>query len=74
MLKRGDIAMEFNQSKISHRFVITPDGGKIIISALDNQTINQIKTHIMSIQKEFLRGILLNLSSSMLQMFLEQIS
>lgn len=59
MLKRGDIAMEFNQSKISHQFVITPDGGEIKISALDsndNQTISQIKNHVKNIQKEFSAG------------------
>lgn len=59
MLKRGDIAMEFNQSKISHQFVITPTGGQIKISALDNndnQTIAQIKDHVRNIQKEFSEG------------------
>jgi hypothetical protein len=59
MLKRGDIAMEFNQSKISHQFVITPNGGQIKISALnnnDNQTVSQIKDHIRNIQKEFSEG------------------
>lgn len=59
MLKRGDIAMEFNQSKISHQFVITPDGGQIKISTLDNkdnQTVSQIKDHIRNIQKEFSEG------------------
>lgn len=59
MLKRGDIAMEFNQSKISHQFVITPNGGEIKISALDsndNQTISQIKDHVVNIQKEFSAG------------------
>jgi len=59
MLKRGDIAMEFNQSKISHQFVITPTGGEIKISALDindNQIISQIKDHVKNIQKEFSAG------------------
>jgi hypothetical protein len=59
MLKRGDIAMEFNQSKISHQFVVAPDGGQIKISALDsndNQTISQIKDHVENIQKEFSAG------------------
>jgi hypothetical protein len=59
MLKRGDIAMKFNQSKISHQFVITPNGGQIKISALDNndnQTVSQIKDHIRNIQKEFSEG------------------
>jgi hypothetical protein len=59
MLKRGDIAMEFNQSKISHQFVITPSGGEIKISALDsndNQTISQIKDHVENIHIEFSAG------------------
>jgi hypothetical protein len=59
MMERGDIAMGFNQNKITHLFVPTPDGGKIIITALngsDRQTINQIKNHILDIQKEFSEG------------------
>ena len=59
MMKRGDIGMGFNQSKISHQFVITPNGGKIIVTALDNndnQTITQIKDHIKEIQKLFSEG------------------
>lgn len=59
MMKRGDIGMSFNQSKISHQFVITADGGKIIVTALDdndNQTISQIKNHIKEIQKLFSKG------------------
>jgi hypothetical protein len=59
MLKRGDIAMEFNQSKISHQFVVAHDGGQIKISALDsndNQTISQIKDHVENIQEEFSAG------------------
>ncbi|HXT85216.1 MAG TPA: hypothetical protein VN704_12965 [Verrucomicrobiae bacterium] len=59
MMQRGNIAMSFNQSKISHNFVATSKGGKIIITALNNgdiQTINQIKNHIKDIQKEFSEG------------------
>jgi len=59
MMKRGDIGMGFNQSKISHQFVTTLNGGKIIVTALDNndnQTITQIKDHIKSIQKLFSEG------------------
>jgi DNA replication protein DnaD len=59
MIERGDIAMGFNQNKITHHFVATPDGGKIIITSLnstDRQTINQIKNHILDIQKEFSEG------------------
>ena len=59
MMERGDIAMGFNQNKISHQFLGTPVGGEIIITALngsDRQTINQIKNHIIEIQKEFSEG------------------
>jgi DNA replication protein DnaD len=59
MIERGDIAMGFNQNKITHHFVTTPDGGKIIITSLnstDRQTINQIKNHILDIQTEFSEG------------------
>lgn len=59
MMERGEIAMGFNQNKITHDFVATPDGGKIIITSLnstDGQTINQIKNHILDIRKEFSEG------------------
>jgi hypothetical protein len=59
MMERGDIAMGFNQNKITHHFVATPDGGKIIITALngsDKQTIDEIKNHTLDIQKEFSEG------------------
>jgi hypothetical protein len=59
MLERGDVAMGFNQSKISHQFKSTPTGGEILITALNNsdtETIKQIKKHISIIQKEFSSG------------------
>lgn len=59
MLERGNIAMGFDQNKISHQFIPLPDGGIIRISALDssdNKTITQIKSHAMDIQKEFSEG------------------
>jgi hypothetical protein len=59
MMERGDIAMGFNQNKIIHQSVATPAGGEIIITALndsDRQMINQIKSHITEIQKEFSEG------------------
>ena len=59
MTERGDIAMGFDQNKIVHKFVVTPFGGSIIITALnssDKQTIDQIKNHILDIQKEFSQG------------------
>ena len=59
MLERGNIAMGFDQNKISHQFIPLPDGGIIRISALDstdNKTITQIKSHTKDIQKEFAEG------------------
>ncbi len=48
MMERGDIAMGFHQNKITHQFVATPVGGKIVVTSLnstDRQTINEIKIH-----------------------------
>jgi hypothetical protein len=59
MMERGDIAMGFNQNKISHQFIASPFGGGIIITALngsDRETIDQIKKHVLEIQKEFSQG------------------
>jgi len=59
MMERGNVAMGFNQNKIVHQFISTPFGGKIVITALndtDKETINQIKNHILKIQKEFSLG------------------
>jgi hypothetical protein len=59
MLQRGNIAMGFNQNKIIHHFIATPTGGEIMIVALnssDNDTIKQIRNHILDIQKEFSQG------------------
>ena len=51
--------MGFDQNKIIHKFVVTPFGSSIIITALnssDKQTIDQIRNHISDIQKEFSQG------------------
>jgi hypothetical protein len=59
MLERGNIAMGFNQSKIMHHFIATPTGGEIMIVALnssDNDTIKQIRNHVLDIQNEFSQG------------------
>jgi hypothetical protein len=59
MLARGNIAMGFNQSKIMHHFVATPTGGEIIIVALnssDAKTTNEIRNHVIEIQKDFSEG------------------
>lgn len=59
MMERGNIAMGFNQNKITHNFAVTPNGGSITITSLnsnDTQRINQIRTHLMNIQKDFSEG------------------
>jgi hypothetical protein len=59
MMQRGNLAMGFDQTKISHEFTSTKDGGQIKITALDesdNQTINQIKNHTRDIQNDFADG------------------
>jgi hypothetical protein len=51
--------MGFNQNKIAHQFAVTPNGGNITITSLnsnDTRTINQIRTHLMDIQKDFSVG------------------
>jgi len=59
MMQRGNVAMGFDQNKISHEFISTEYGGQIKITALDkndNQTISQIKSHILDIQNDFAKG------------------
>jgi len=59
MMERGDIAMGFNQNKITHNFKSTPTGGQIMIASLDSndtETIRQIKNHTLDIQEEFSKG------------------
>ncbi|MDQ4074405.1 MAG: hypothetical protein M3162_08910, partial [Thermoproteota archaeon] len=59
MLERGNVAMGFDQNKISHQFITTSNGGIIKITALDskdNQTVDQIKNHVKEIQEEFREG------------------
>jgi hypothetical protein len=59
MLAKGDIAMGFDRSKIMHHFLATSIGGQIMVVALDkndNESIRQIKSHILDIQQEFSQG------------------
>lgn len=59
MMQRGNLAMGFDQSKISHEFSTTKGGGQIKITALnenDNNTINQIKSHTRDMQNDFTEG------------------
>ena len=59
MIQRGNLAMGFDQTKITHKFSSTKDGGQIKITALDekdNKTINQIRNHTRDIQNDFAEG------------------
>jgi hypothetical protein len=59
MMKRGDISMGFDQTKIMHHFVDTATGGEIRIIALDgsdSKTISEIRSHVEDIQQEFSQG------------------
>jgi hypothetical protein len=59
MLARGEAAMGFDQNKIMHHFMATSTGGQIMIVALDSndeETISQIKSHVVDIQREFSHG------------------
>jgi hypothetical protein len=59
MMQRGNLAMGFDQTKITHEFSSIKDGGQIKITALDekdNNTISQIKSHTRDIQNDFAEG------------------
>jgi len=59
MMERGDMAMGFDQTKITHFFEKTPTGGEIKIMALDKsdtKTISEIRSHVEDIQYEFSQG------------------
>ena len=59
MMERGEMVMGFDQNKIKHNFVETPNGGEIRISALDVSdvhTIHAIRTHVKEIQNDFSQG------------------
>lgn len=59
MLQRGNSVMGFDQTKISHEFIPTKNGGQIKITSLedkDQQTIKQIQSHTRDIQNDFTEG------------------
>ena len=59
MIQRGNVAMGFEQEKITHKFIPTETGGEIMImpkNASDSNTLNLIKEHIIDIQKDFSIG------------------
>ena len=56
---RGNIAMGFDQAKITHRFIDRDSGGEIEIKAMDAAdaaTIAQIQAHVKEIEKAFAEG------------------
>ena len=56
---RGNIAMGFDQAKITHEFVDRDTGGEIVIrarQASDAATIAQIQSHLKEIEKSFAEG------------------
>jgi len=59
MNARGNIAMGFDQAKITHAFLDRESGGEIEIKAKDPAdagTIAQIQTHVKEIEKAFAKG------------------
>ena len=59
MFQRGNVAMGFEQEKITHKFIPTETGGEIIImpiNASESTTLNLIREHITDIQKDFSNG------------------
>jgi len=59
MIQRGNVAMGFEQEKITHKFIPTETGGEIMImpkNASDSNTLNLIKKHIIDIQNDFSIG------------------
>ncbi len=59
MFQRGNVAMGFEQEKITHKFIPTETGGEIIIMPIntsDSTTLNLIREHITDIQKDFSNG------------------
>ncbi len=75
MLQRGNIAMGFNQDKITHKFVPTVNGGEIIIMPVntsDTNTLNQIRSMLKISKMTFQMVTLLSPSLFMQNKCLEQ--
>ena len=59
MLNRGDKSMGFLQAKITHHFLLQPDGGVISVSAndpKDTSTRDQIRVHLEHVAHAFSQG------------------
>ena len=60
MNKRGNLAMGFDQAKVTHHFRLTRAGGSIEVSAnqgSDELTRKQIREHLRTISEEFTAGV-----------------
>ena len=59
MLGRGEEGMGFSQTKTTHHFILTKDGGVISVEANDTNDIasrDQIRMHLAHIAKMFAEG------------------
>jgi hypothetical protein len=57
--RRGDQVMGFSQEKTTHHFLLTKNGGKILVEAKDSEdekTIQQIRTHMKLVRDSFSSG------------------
>ena len=60
MKKRGNVAMGFDQDKVSHHFHLTSTGGIIEVGvnqSADAETRTQIRDHLRTISQEFADGV-----------------
>jgi hypothetical protein len=59
MNERGDTVMGFSQDKTTHHFLITADGGQIVVEAKepkDQESVKQIQKHLEVVAQEFTDG------------------
>lgn len=59
MKKRGNVAMGFDQDKVSHHFHLTRTGGSIEVGVkqnADDVTRQQIRDHLRTISQDFANG------------------
>lgn len=56
--KRGAVVMGVDQYQSAHRFEVTPDGGRIELQRIGNDSLDvaQIRAHMRDIRKSFLAG------------------
>lgn len=58
--QRGALAMGFDQDRAEHHFLLTPDGGEIVVTAKaagDARTIGEIRSHFREIAESFAAGV-----------------